>query len=375
METEATIDTETRAAAEDCRRALPETPTGGDVVFGFDGFIDTVREMQTENNAGTGRIESLEIVGNRILEAAETGSSPSFGWRTTGRRAGGHVCHLSRAYDTLGYDPTLVGALGDPVHPFFEETFGHLDHHSIGEPGLAEAVEFDDGKLLIAEGGDIADLDWDRLVEAVGIGTLSDALDGARLLGIGYWAVVYGLPDIIDGLRERVWPSLADPPAYVIVDPADVRRIDPDGVERAAAATGRLSAMTDTTLSANRVETQAMVEILCDAASGDPIEDTRRLFETLAVDRVVTHGVDRSCCVSADGTTTVAVDPVDRPSMTTSAGDHFNAGFSLGLLEGLPESAAVVAGNAYARRFVATGETPDYSELSDAVNTYLARFE
>jgi hypothetical protein len=375
MEADTPIGAETRAAVKSCRRALPVAPTGGNVAFGFDGFIDRVREMQTETNAGTERIESLEAVGTRILEAADAGASSTFGWRTTGRRAGGHVCHLSRAYDVLGYDPTLVGALGDPVRPFFEETFGHLDHHSVGEPGLTDAVEFDDGKLLISEGGDVSGLDWNRLVEAVGVGTLSDALDGTRLFGIGYWAAVYGLPGIIDGLRECVWPSLADPPAHVIVDPADIRRISPSGVERAADATGRLSAVTDTTLSANRVETQAMVEVLCDAATGDLVEDTRRLFRTLSVDRVVTHGVDRSCCVSADGATTVAVSPVNRPSITTSAGDHFNAGFSLGIIEGASEAAALVAGNAYARRFVDTGETPDYAELFDAVDTYPAQFK
>lgn len=372
---EMTIDSETRDAVEACRNTLSASPSGGKVVFGFDGYLDVVRKMRQEASSGMEPITSLEVVGNRILEAVEADSSLSFGWQTTGKRAGGHVCHLSRAYDTLGYDPTLVGTLGDPIRPFFEERFGHLDHHSLGEPGTTDAIEFNDGKLLITEGGDIESIDWDLLVDRVGLDTLADVLDGAQLLGIGYWAMIVGLPGILDGVRERLWPTLADPPERVIVDPADIRRLASDDVGTVADATDRLAAVADVTVSANRVETQALAEILCEQADKDIVGNARRLFDTLDVDRVVSHSVDQSCCVSADGTTRVSVEPVTEPALTTSAGDHFNAGFSLGLVEGLSESAALVSGNAFARRFVETGRTPDYDELFDAVNGYLGQFK
>lgn len=375
MVTEATVDSETRVAVEACKSALPASPTGGDVVFGFDGYLDTVRELRQEASSGTERITSLEAVGNRILEAVEADSSLSFGWQATGKRAGGHVCHLSRAYDRLGYDPTLVGTLGDPVDPFFEERFGHLDIHSLGEPGTTDAVEFNDGKLLITEGGDFEALDWDWLLETVGRETLADTLDGAHLLGIGYWAMIVGLPSILDGLREDLWRTLSDPPEHVLIDPADIQRLVSEDVEAAADATSRFAAVTDLTISANRVETKAITEILCDQADEDYVENTRRLFDTLDVDRVVSHGVNQSCSVSADGTKRVSVNPVTEPSLTTSAGDHFNAGFSLGLIEGLSDSAALVTGNAFARRFVETGRTPDYDDLSAAVEGYLDQFE
>lgn len=375
MVIESTIDSETRAAVESCKSALPESPTGGDVVFGFDGYLDTVRELRQEASAGTERITSLEVVGNRILEAVEADSSLSFGWQTIGKRAGGHVCHLARAYDRLGYDPTLVGTLGDPVRPFFEDRFGHLDVHSLGTPGTTDAVEFNDGKLLITEAGDIENVDWDWLLETVGRDTLADALEGTHLLGIGYWAMIVGLPGILDGLRERVWPMLADPPEHVLIDPADIRRLAPEDVVAIADATSRFATVTNLTVSANRVETQATAGIICDQVSEDPVENAHRLFEALDVDRVVSHGVNQSTCVGTDGATSVSVEPVTDPALTTSAGDHFNAGFSLGLIEGLSESAALVTGNAFARQFVETGRTPDYDELSDAVGGYLDQFE
>lgn len=372
--TPAYIDSETRASAEACRRGLPESPPGGKVVFGFDGYLDTMRELRQEASAGTERITSLEVVGNRILEAVEADSSLSFGWQTSGRRTGGHVCHLARAYDTLGYDPTLVGTLGDPVRSLFEEEFGHLDHHTLGEPGRTQAVEFNDGKLLLTESGDIENLDWDWLLDRVGREALAAAIDGAQLLGIGYWAMIVGLPDILDGLRESVWPTLTDPPERAIVDPADIRRLAPEDVRAVADATGRFATVSDLTLSVNGVETRALAEILVGRASEDAVENARLLFDVLDVDRVVSHSARRSCCVSADGTTVVAVAPVDEPALTTGAGDHFNAGFSLAQCLGLSESAALVSGNALARRYVETGQTPDYHELTAAVEDYLDRF-
>lgn len=374
MVAETTVDSETRAAVDDCKSTFPETPTGGDVVFGFDGYLDTVRELSEERSTGTERITSLEVVGNRILEAADADSSLSFGWQTTGKRAGGHVCHLSRAYEKLGYEPTLVGTLGDPIRPFIEERFGHLELHSLGETGTTDAVEFNDGKLMFSEAGEIDSLDWEHLMNTVGRETLADAIDGTRLLGIGYWAMIPGLPSILDGLRERVWPTLSDPPEHVIVDPADVRRLSPDDLEAIVSASGRFATVADLTVSANRVETKAITEAVCGQADADQVENTRRVFDTLDVDRVVSHGVEQSCCVSAAGTSTVAVEPLSEPALTTSAGDHFTAGFSLGLSEGVSESAALVVGNAYARRFVETGQTPDFEELYDAIESYLEQF-
>lgn len=375
MRSEPSVDNETIESVEACKTGLPASPPGGDVVFGFDGYLDIVRELRQEGSAGAERIISLEVIGNRILEAVEADSSLSFGWQTNGRRAGGHVCHLARAYDSLGYDPTLVGTLGDPIRPFFEERFGHLEVHSLGKPGRTDAVECNDGKLLLTEAGDVENLDWDWLEDRVGRDALVDALDGAQLLGIGYWAMVVGLPEILDGLRAHVWPRLADPPERVIVDPADIRRLAAEDVRTVAGATDRLADVTDVTLSANRVEMQAIAEITSERAGRDPIENAEVVFDSLDVDRVVSHSARQSCCVSADRTTTVSVEPVTEPALTTSAGDHFNAGLSLALRMGLSEGAALVSGNAYARRFVETGHTPDYAELTAAVNNYLDQFE
>ncbi len=73
----------------------------------------------------------------------------------------------------------MVGMYGDPVHDAFETEFGEYELHSLGEPGVTDAVTFDDGKLMLTEVGDTLSLDWAELDTAFGHDRLAEKLDGA----------------------------------------------------------------------------------------------------------------------------------------------------------------------------------------------------
>ncbi|WP_135305955.1 carbohydrate kinase family protein [Haloarcula amylovorans] len=369
-------DSQTRDAVLSCQKQLPSEPSGGNVVFGFDGFVDNVRQAGT--NAGSSadeRITTLREFGEEIVTSAAADSSLAISWERHGQRTGGHVSHLSRAYQTLGFDTTLVGMCGDPILDIFEQEFKACTVYSLGDPGITDAIEFNDGKLMLMESGGAATLDWETIESRVGIETLVDELDGAKLLGIGYWAVIPEMASILDGLREEVFPKLSAPPEQVLLDPANIRELDQEVLEPIVTATRRLAEEVEVTVSANRYETKELADVLGAHTSEELVADARVVFDSLAVDRFVGHSVTESVVVSDEGTTSVSVNPVDSPELTTSAGDHFNAGVSLGLVEDLPEAAAVVLGNALAREFVRTGETPSYDDVVSAVSSYDAQFE
>ncbi|MFC4360537.1 PfkB family carbohydrate kinase [Halobium salinum] len=345
-------------------------------MFGFDGYVDNVREAGTNAGASDSeRIETLSEFGKEIVTSAAAGSSLSISWKRSGQRTGGHVSHLSRAYQNLGFDPTLVGMCGDPVLDIFEQEFESCTIHSLGDPGVTDAIEFDDGKFMLMDSGGAATLDWETLRSTVGIDTLIDELGGAKLLGVGYWAMIPELGTILDQLRENVFPELTDPPQHVLLDPANIREIDREVLESIVAATGRLRNVVEVTVSANRYETKELATVLGDHTGDDLESDARAVFDALDVDRFVGHSATESVVVSDEDTTSVGIAPVESPELTTSAGDHFNAGLSLGLVEGLPEDAAVVLGNALARVFVEMGETPSYDDVVEAVTTYHRQFE
>jgi len=375
------MDAPTRRAVGAAREAfpaadqLPMAVTTDRVVFGFDGYLDRVREVVADrsNPEEYDRLATLAGFRDRLDRSVRADSSLSFEWLENGRRTGGHTCHLARAFGTWAFEPTLVGMYGDPVRDAFEREFGEYDLVSLGEPGVTDAVEFDDGKLMLTEIGDTMELDWTGLDDRLGHDAVRDRLDGAALLGVGYWSETPDLPDILAGLAE-LWDDIADPPGAVLLDPGDVRKLDPERLRAGREAIGTLAAATDVVVSANRAETG----VLADAFDGEADREFEAAAETVAEvlspTWFVGHGVDRSVVVSDGGTERVAVPTVDEPAMTTSSGDHFNAGLGLGLVTGLSPAASVALGNSVAGHFVRTADQPSLAEVRAFLDGYLDAF-
>lgn len=367
----ATVDEETARAVERARETFPDAVAPRRVVFGFDGYLDRVREVVADRRDPQTyeRMATLAALSDRVGHSVDGGSSLTLEWLQTGTRTGGLSAHLSRVYEQWGFSPVMIGTYGDPEREPFATEFADCERHTLGEPGVTDAVEFDDGKLMLTEMGATMDLDWARIEERVGRETLRDRLDGAAILGVGYWSDAPAMPNVLDGLRD-LWSEVADPPSLVFLDPADVRKLDRDRIRAGRDAIAAFADVATVVVTANRAETGRLAEAFGDE-SGTQQADARAAHDALGPDLFVSHGVDRS--VAVDGTTTarVAVPRVDDPTLTTSSGDHFNAGFALAHIEGLDPGPALAVGNTVAREFVRTGTAPSL----DDVRTFLGAYE
>lgn len=402
-----TPDDATRRAAAACAAGLPATLGTDRVGFGFDGFLDTVRVLVDERRGADSfdRVERLADLGDHVVASAAQRSSVTYEWVREGSRTGGHVPHLSRALGALGYDPAMVGRFGRPPDERFETEFADRDLLSVGQPGRTDAVEFDDGKLLLAEMGPIDAFDWDRIVDRVGLDALADRFEDLALLGVGYWVDTPRLASVLDGLRTELFPTLSSPPDRVLFDPGDVRQVDAERVAAGVDALGRLDDAVPVTVSANRSETDALaaavdgsrsaaVETGTEAGTGPGPGDgdgpgdgpetwddgslaaaARTAREGLGVSRFVGHVADGAVAATEERVDAVAAPRVSDPELTTSAGDHFNAGLAVGLLADLPADAALVAGCSLAGQFVRTGEAPTPGRLRAFVDGYVERFD
>ena len=365
----------TRQAAETAREQLPDDVARRRVVVGFDGYLDRVREVVADRSDPTSyeRLPRLADFRDRLDRSVEAGSSLSFEWLADGRRTGGHTCHLARAFGTWDFAPTLVGMYGDPVRETFRDEFGEYDLETLGEPGVTDAVEFDDGKLMLTEIGDTMTLDWAGLDDRFGHDRLLERLDGAALLGVGYWSETPRLPTILQGLRDH-WADIETPPETVLLDPGDVRKLDADRLRSGRQAISELTDVTAVVVSANRAETGVLADAYAGEADREFEAAAEAVFDALEPTWFVGHGIDRSVVVTADGTDSVAVPAVAEPEMTTSSGDHFNAGLGLARISGLDPAAAVVVGNAVAGHFVRTADQPALDDVRAFVDDYTAKF-
>ncbi|ELZ80931.1 hypothetical protein C453_18380 [Haloferax elongans ATCC BAA-1513] len=369
-------DEATRQAVDSCRDELPETVDGGRVVFGFDGYIDRVREFVSERQSATAyeRLPTLSAFAERVNDSVEAESSLTFEWIQDGVRTGGHTSHLTRAFGEFGYDPAIVGCLGDPPEDPFVDEFGEFPLETLGDPGYTDAVEFDDGKLMLSEIGGSMTLDWADIETKVGRDRLAELVDGTELLGIGYWSEMPELPDVVRGLREDLWPTLSSPPETLLLDPGDLRKREPAVVAAGIDRVSSLDDAVDVVVSANRYETRYLAQ-LAGVEETDFETEARAAFDHLGVSRFVGHGIDAAHLVDEKEAVSVQVPRTDDPVLTTSSGDHFNAGLALGHVLGLSKASTLVVGNAVAGHFVRNGTPPTYDEIRSFVSEYLELFD
>lgn len=363
----------TKRGIRACREHFPTGPHEHTVLFGFDGIIDTVREMvaERESNGSVSLIRELDSLGERITDSVASETSVAIEWMDCGTRTGGHVCHLSRAVGRWGLTPLMVGTFGTPMEPEFESSFAEYTTYSIGDPGTTDAVEFDDGKLLLTETGDYRELDWKLLDERLGHDQLASLLEQADLFGVGYWSMIPDLPEILYGLAEDVWPTLSDPPSHVFFDPADIRHLSDSQLVDGFDALRTLNRQVPVTLSANRGETEALVASGGGSTAGDSMLDLAiAARDIVGVDTVASHGARASAMTSEDDQALVETLHIDEPEIVTSSGDHFNAGVCLGLLEGFEAEATTALGNAVAGAFITTGRTPTLPEVQTFLGEY-----
>ena len=364
---------ETVKQLRDCRRSLPSGLEREKVVFGFDGVVDRVRRVVAQRT-GPGAynpMETMSELSERIDDASRLDTSCSIEWQNQGKRAGGHTSHLGRAMERLGCKPTLIGTFGDPPLDTFTEEYERADIVSLGDAATTDAIEFNDGKVLLSDTGSLASLDWDEVRDTVGLNTLASRVDRTRVFGIGYWATVLQLPTILNGLREDLWPRLRDPPERVLFDPADIRRLSEPTLESGIEALDTLDDTVPVTVSSNRAETLRIAGLFDDVSDTSLATAARVAREGLGVSKFVTHTVSAALSVTSDEQHKVEVPHEAEPVLTTSAGDHFNAGLVLGRMTRLDDGPQLIAGSAVAGYFIRNGEPPTYDELL----AFLARYE
>lgn len=352
---------------------LPETIGDEKVVLGFNGAIDRVREIvdERQNRDTYQRIQRLDDFGRQVSTAGTEERSMLMEWVCSDMRTGALVCHISRALGTLGFDPVMIGMFGDPPKDAFVDEFEEFRMESLGEPAYTDAIEFDDGKLMLSESGGMRYLDWDVLCEEVGFDQLAAYLDGAAVLGMGYWAEISDLVSIFEGIADEIVPTLSSPPEHVLIDPADVGTRPSKDLKEAREVLQRLDAESPVTMSANRYETIDIANSLRSTTAERSPEDAAEVArEEFGISRFVTHGATKSALATEDGVFGVDVPREDEPVLSTGAGDHFNAGFLLGLMYDLGPEESVALGNAVAGCFVRQGDPPTYDKIQAFLEAY-----
>lgn len=170
---------------------------------------------------------------------------------------------MANALATFGLKVTYLGALGYPrLHPVFDEFARRADVHSINEPGATDALEFEDGKLMLGKYAQFAEITWANLQQRFGGDRFLEHFSTAELVAFVNWTMLPNMSDIWEALLDELCPILAGPRRKIFFDLADPAKRTRADLVRATGLIARFSPYFDVILGLNEREAGAVGEAL-----------------------------------------------------------------------------------------------------------------
>jgi|TARA_B110000037_G_scaffold212998_1_gene266474 sugar/nucleoside kinase (ribokinase family) len=353
------------------KELAPKASTVGDktALVGLDGFIDRIMEVVGKRHGPGEQFDPLPTIdqwGARVSAAA--GESANFELWLKYEKLGGNGPNMANALLAASVQTRYLGMLGKPVHPLFADFAKRCDAISLGDPGVTHAIEFGDGKIMLGEMADYGSLTYERIIDSVGEGAFHDILARSDLISLINWTMTPHLTSIFNDLLSKVLPNL--PPKdggriffFDLCDPA--KRSDSD-LRSALEAIKRFQAHGRAVLGVNLAEALQVGAVLGKELDGSSTAGIKAaagwIRDQLEIANVVIHRRDAAACATKEDTYFVNGPFIEKPLISTGAGDHFNAGFCLGLLLDLSPEACLTVAVATSGQYVRTAESPSISK-------------
>ncbi len=341
-------------------------------VLGFDGTIDHLYGV-VDHREGPGdqwtAIPDIAALGSRI--SAFAGRSANLEMVPKFRKIGGNGPIMAGALAASGCPVDYIGPLGEPqIDEAYQDFAGQVRVHSIGQPAATHAMEFNDGKIMLAVIQSYDEVTADCLVQSPGRDALIELLKRARLVGLLNWTCLPYMDGILDFHTQDLLPTVGeDRDRLFFFDLADPAK---HSTQALAGVLKRISAFEPF----GRVALGLNYSEACQAARAmdfaEPAEDraalvkyAKQLRERLGVSIVMIHPRDFAVVASTNESACVDGPVYANPLVTTGAGDHLNAGFCLALLLGLPLAQCARLGVMFSGYYVSTGKSPSVSDIID----------
>jgi hypothetical protein len=336
-------------------------------LIGLDGFVDEILHVvDTRKDTETyTRIKTLRDYGERIIRAE--GLSTSVELVSLQKKLGGNGPIYANALIAYGMDVTYIGALGYPdIHPVFKPMVEKAELISVTNPGTTDALEFEDGKLIVSKIESFKEISWERIKERIGLEALISMFDACPLLGLENWTMIPYMSDIWRHLLDEVVPKLQGPAgkSFILFDLADPEKRTCEDINEALDLICEFSSHYRVILGLNKKELYEIAKALkVDCGGENSLRNiVTNVAKKLDIYCLLVHPVDSAVALS-EGTYFDTQGPyASNPLITTGAGDHFNAGFCAGLMLGLSIQLSMVLGTSTSGYYVRNAKSPSISD-------------
>lgn len=342
-------------------------------LVGFDGYVDELYSVVShrENPCEYSRYEKIEDFGNRIINAA--GKSADIEIYPVKVKIGGNAPILANALAALDYKTVCIGQMDtdEDKNPFLLMN-KNCNRISTGIANKTVALEFGDGKIML---GDLRGnyIGWQDIKEKVGQKCLRQMTEESRLIGIVNWGGMYKMNEILDGMITEMLLPCAEQdknPKEVFIDLADPSARSEEDMTVLFHLIQSISSIGKVTLGMNENEAYKVGRRF--APMDDTMEETgERIREGLGLYQLVIHTNQKAYGFRQGSVEQFSGMYVENPIHTTGAGDHFNAGFCMGILENRSLYENLILGQAMASYYIAHGESANKQALAETIWKYV----
>lgn len=323
----------------------------GWAAVGFDGYVDCLARVVRSAEEGTRTyFSTIPEFAQHIASMA--GLSGDMEMEVIDRRYGGNAPLIAGALCRLGMPVKLVGAIDDPI---FDGMPPEVEPIPLAEPGNTIALEFEDGKVMLAEIKNMSTLYAARQKGTAQWRKGLNAFSGARLQVLTNWSA---MPEM-----ALLWNDVfsAGPrPELTYLDLADPSKRSPQAIA-ALADTIACCAPQPTELGVNEKELKLVCRGLNLADA--PLPQAAQALSRRLSCAVVVHGIGYGL-YALDSQVQRKECPIrKKAALATGGGDHFSAAWCFARLQGDTAGQALDFANAASGYFVTTGCSPSLAQV------------
>src|SRR5579864_3384990 len=164
---------------------------------GLDGFVDDILHVVDKRESADKyvRLPTIAQLAQRLAAAA--GRSTNIELVSQLTKLGGNGPIMANALASFGLKITYLGILGYPnLHPVFASFAKIAQVHSIAEPGYTDALEFEDGKIMLGKHESLKQMNWDNIKSRFGKDKFAAKFGSADLIGFVNWTMLTHMSDI-----------------------------------------------------------------------------------------------------------------------------------------------------------------------------------
>jgi sugar/nucleoside kinase (ribokinase family) len=348
---------------------LLDQPAKLNAFIGLDGFVDEILHVvdKRESAEKYHRLPGMAQWAQRIDAAA--GKSTNIELVSQMTKLGGNGPIMANAMAAFGARVSYLGILGYPnLHPVFADFARRAEVVSIAEPGYTDAVEFEDGKVMLGKHQSLRQMNWENIKSRYGVDKFLAKVKAADFLGFVNWTMLTAMNGIWAAIQAEVCPKLEGSRKKLFIDLCDPEKRTPEDISKALQLIASFEKYFDVIFGLNQKEACEIGKNL-GLATGDQSEAGlsrlgQEILKRVPVNTVVIHPTAFALSVDKQGVKLVRGPFTAKPLITTGAGDHFNAGFCMGRLLGLSNEESLLCGVATSGFYVRTAKSPTLADLA-----------